>query len=155
MNTILPLRVHPTIVSLRDRVISAGRDGKHEVDLTYVTSRGNWYMQSWKGDNNKSGSIVANIGVHFFDMLQFIFGDVQENHIHLRENTCAAGYLEYERARVRWFLSLDVADVPAHDVLAAGFPCQPFSLAGVSKKNSLGRAHGFDDPTQGTLFFTI
>ena len=112
VNTILQLRVHPTIVALRDRVNSASRDGKHEVDLTYVTSRGNWYMQSWKGDNNKSGGIAANIGVHFFDMLHFIFGDVQENHVHLRENTCAAGYLEYERARVRWFLSLDVADVP-------------------------------------------
>lgn len=112
VNTILQLRVHPAIVALRNRVTGAGWEGKHEVDLTYVTSRGNWYMQSWKGDNKKSGGIATNIGVHFFDMLHFIFGDVQENKVHLRENTRAAGYLEYERARVRWFLSLDVSDVP-------------------------------------------
>jgi UDP-N-acetyl-2-amino-2-deoxyglucuronate dehydrogenase len=112
VNTILQLRVHPAIIALRDKVAAEARDGKHEVDLTYITSRGHWYLQSWKGDEKKSGGIATNIGVHFFDMLHFIFGALQENRVHLREDTRAAGYLEYERARVRWFLSLDVGDVP-------------------------------------------
>jgi UDP-N-acetyl-2-amino-2-deoxyglucuronate dehydrogenase len=112
VNTILQLRVHPAIIALRDQVAAGARDGKHEVDLTYITSRGNWYLQSWKGDEKKSGGIATNIGVHFFDMLYFIFGDLQENRVHLREDVRAAGYLEYEHARVRWFLSLDRRDVP-------------------------------------------
>ena len=112
VNTILQLRVHPAIIALREKVAAEARDDKHEVDLTYITSRGHWYLQSWKGDEKKSGGIATNIGVHFFDMLHFIFGDLRENHVHLREDTRAAGYLEYERARVRWFLSLKVDDMP-------------------------------------------
>jgi UDP-N-acetyl-2-amino-2-deoxyglucuronate dehydrogenase len=112
VNTILQLRLHPAIIALRDKCAAEPSDTKHEVDLTYITSRGHWYLQSWKGDEKKSGGIATNIGVHFFDMLHFIFGGLQENHVHLREDTKAAGYLEYENARVRWFLSLDVGDVP-------------------------------------------
>ncbi len=112
VNTILQLRVHPAITALRDKVQSSPKDGKHEVDLTYITSRGNWYLRSWKGDPKKSGGIATNIGVHFFDMLHFTFGDIQANHVHLNEETRAAGYLEYEHARVRWFLSIDIDDVP-------------------------------------------
>ena len=112
INTILQLRVHPAIVDLRERVRADRVDTKHEVDLTYITSRGNWYLQSWKGDERKSGGIATNIGVHFFDMLHFIFGRLQENVVHLSSDTRAAGYLEYERARVRWLLSVDVEDVP-------------------------------------------
>ncbi|MDG6348287.1 Gfo/Idh/MocA family oxidoreductase [Luteimonas sp. 8-5] len=112
INTILQLRVHPAIIALRKKVATGNFGSKHEVDLTYVTSRGNWYLQSWKGDERKSGGIATNIGVHFFDMLHFIFGRLQENVVHLYEPTKAAGYLEYERARVRWFLSVDAADVP-------------------------------------------
>lgn len=112
VNTILQLRVHPAIIALRDRVSSEASKRKREVQLTYITSRGHWYLQSWKGDDKKSGGIATNIGVHFFDMLHFIFGKLQENRVHLREDTRAAGYLEYEHARVRWFLSLDVRDVP-------------------------------------------
>lgn len=112
INTILQLRVHPSIIGLRDRIRSAPRDTKYEVDLTYITSRGRWYMQSWKGDTRKSGGIATNIGVHFFDMLHFLFGTMQENVVHLNSETKAAGYLEYEKARCRWFLSLDLADVP-------------------------------------------
>ena len=112
VNTILQLRVHPAITDLRERVRSSARDTKHEVDLTYITSRGHWYLQSWKGDVKKSGGIATNIGVHFFDMLHFIFGRLQDNVVHLSEETKAAGYLEYEHARVRWFLSIDIADVP-------------------------------------------
>ena len=112
VNTILQLRVHPAIVALRDKVNSGSKDHKHEVDLTYVTSRGRWYLQSWKGDIKKSGGIATNIGVHFFDMLYYIFGGLQENVVHVCNDTKAAGYLEYEHARVRWFLSVDVEDVP-------------------------------------------
>jgi UDP-N-acetyl-2-amino-2-deoxyglucuronate dehydrogenase len=112
VNTILQLRLHPAIIELRDRVSSETSRQKHEVQLTYITSRGHWYLQSWKGDDKKSGGIATNIGVHFFDMLHFIFGKIQENRVHLREDTRAAGYLEYQHARVRWFLSLDVRDVP-------------------------------------------
>lgn len=112
VNTILQLRVHPSIIALRDKVAAGPKDRKFDVDLTYITSRGHWYLQSWKGNVEKSGGIATNIGVHFYDMLHFLFGDVQENHVHLSQPTKAAGYLEYEHARVRWYLSLDVGDVP-------------------------------------------
>jgi UDP-N-acetyl-2-amino-2-deoxyglucuronate dehydrogenase len=112
VSTILQLRLHPAIVNLREKVRSGRLDSKHEVDLTYVTSRGHWYLRSWKGDLNKSGGIATNIGVHFFDMLHFIFGGLQDNIVHLSGDTKAAGYLEYEHARVRWFLSVDIEDVP-------------------------------------------
>lgn len=112
VNTILQLRVHPAIIALRERIMPEVRDTKYMVDLTYITSRGHWYQQSWKGDVRKSGGIATNIGVHFFDMLHFIFGKLQHNHVHLHEETRAAGYLEYERAQVRWFLSLDARDLP-------------------------------------------
>lgn len=112
VNTILQLRVHPSIVALRERVQQGAKNGKHDVDLTYITSRGHWYLQSWKGDLKKSGGIATNIGVHFFDMLHFIFGDLQGNVVHHSSDTKAAGFLEYENARVRWFLSVDFEDVP-------------------------------------------
>lgn len=112
VNTILQLRVHPSIVALREKVRNSPRTTKHEVDLSYITSRGHWYLQSWKGDLKKSGGIATNIGVHFFDMLHFIFGELQDNVVHYSSDTKAAGYLEYENARARWFLSVDVADVP-------------------------------------------
>lgn len=113
VNTILQLRLHPSIIALRDRVQAATGDKKYDVDLTYITSRGHWYLQSWKGDLKKSGGIATNIGVHFFDMLHFIFGDLQDNIVHHSSETKAAGYLEYANARVRWFLSVDVEDVPS------------------------------------------
>lgn len=112
IHTILQLRLHPSIIALREKIRSAPSDTKHEVDLTYITSRGRWYLQSWKGDTRKSGGIATNIGVHFFDMLHFLFGALHENVVHLNEPTRAAGYLEYEHARCRWFLSLEVMDVP-------------------------------------------
>jgi UDP-N-acetyl-2-amino-2-deoxyglucuronate dehydrogenase len=112
VNTILQLRLHPSIVALREQVQRGPHDRKHEVDLAYVTSRGHWYLQSWKGDPKKSGGIATNIGVHFFDMLHYIFGALQANVVHLDSETKAAGYLEYQNARVRWFLSVDIEDVP-------------------------------------------
>lgn len=113
INTILQLRLHPAILDVRRRSTEAVRSTKHEVDLTYVTARGHWYQRSWKGDVKKSGGIATNIGVHFFDMLHFVFGRLQANRVHLATESKAAGYLEYERARVRWFLSIDIDDVPA------------------------------------------
>lgn len=112
VNTILQLRVHPAIIALKEKVQSEAKDKKYEVDLTYITSRGKWYLQSWKGNIKKSGGIATNIGVHFFDMLHFVFGELQNNIVHHVSDTKAAGYLEYENARVRWFLSVDVEDVP-------------------------------------------
>lgn len=112
VSTILQLRVHPSIIALREKVRSGNRNTKHEVDLTYITSRGHWYLQSWKGDVKKSGGIATNIGVHFYDMLHFVFGDLQDNVVHHSDQTMAAGYLEYEKARVRWFLSVDYKYVP-------------------------------------------
>lgn len=114
VNTILQLRVHPSIIALREKVQREQKATKHEVDLTYITSRGHWYLQSWKGDGKKSGGIATNIGVHFYDMLHFIFGELQENIVHHSDETMAAGYLEYERARVRWFLSVDYKYVPGN-----------------------------------------
>lgn len=119
VNTILQLRVHPAIIALKEKVQSEAKDKKYEVDLTYITSRGKWYLQSWKGDIKKSGGIATNIGVHFFDMLHFVFGKLQDNIVHHVSDTKAAGYLEYENARVRWFLSVDVEDVPV-EVQAKG-----------------------------------
>lgn len=119
INTILQLRLHSAIIAMRDKVLVADNVRKFDVDLSYVTSRGRWYLQSWKGDTSKSGGIATNIGVHFFDMLHFLFGDLQENKVHVHEPTRAGGYLEYERARVRWYMSLDVNDVPA-DLRKAG-----------------------------------
>lgn len=112
VNTILQLRVHPSIVALKEKVQNEKSDTKHEVDLTYITSRGKWYLQSWKGDQSKSGGIATNIGVHFYDMLHFVFGKLQSNVVHVSDATKAAGYLEYENARVRWFLSIDENDLP-------------------------------------------
>jgi UDP-N-acetyl-2-amino-2-deoxyglucuronate dehydrogenase len=112
INTILQLRLHPSIIALKERVQNQPQNTKHEVDLTYITSRGKWYDISWKGDESKSGGIATNIGVHFYDMLSWIFGEVQENKVHVSEKHKAAGYLEFEKARVRWFLSIDENDLP-------------------------------------------
>jgi UDP-N-acetyl-2-amino-2-deoxyglucuronate dehydrogenase len=109
---ILQLRHHDSILRLRDKVSSATLGGKIDVELTYITSRGKWYMESWKGDSRKSFGLETNIGVHFYDMLHFVFGDLQRNEVHYRSALKAAGYLEYERARVRWFLSIDSGDLP-------------------------------------------
>jgi len=109
---ILQLRHHDAILKLRDKVAAAPDDTKFDVELTYITSRGKWYMESWKGDNRKSFGVATNIGVHFYDMLHFIFGKLQRNVVHHSGAQKAAGFLEYERARVRWFLSIDANDLP-------------------------------------------
>ena len=109
---ILQLRLHDSIIALKKKVDAAPKDKIFDFDLTYITSRGKWYYTSWKGDDQKSGGIATNIGVHFFDMLSWIFGDVKENIIHVHEHDRAAGYLEFSRARVRWFLSINSDTLP-------------------------------------------
>lgn len=115
VNTILQLRLHPSIIALKQSVEEQLRvnPGKvFDVDLTYLTSRGRWYHVSWKGDEHKSGGVATNIGVHFFDMLAYVFGPVQKNVCHIRNPDVAAGYLELEHARVRWFLSVSAEYLP-------------------------------------------
>ncbi|QNL20606.1 Gfo/Idh/MocA family oxidoreductase [Hyphobacterium sp. CCMP332] len=108
---ILQLRLHPSVIALKQK-IEAEPNKIHDIDLTYITSRGNWYYASWKGDINKSGGIATNIGIHFFDMLMWIFGPVQKRKIHLHEHDRASGFLELKNARVRWFLSINAETLP-------------------------------------------
>ena len=109
ISTILQLRLHPAIIALRERFAKSNK--RHKVELTYITSRGRWYYASWKGDDGRSGGVATNIGVHFFDMLSYVFGPVSRNEAHLREPERAAGSLECERADISWFLSLDRNDL--------------------------------------------
>lgn len=109
---ILQLRLHPSIIELKKTINNAPEDKIHDIDLTYITSRGRWYHISWKGETEKSGGVATNIGVHFFDMLTWIFGKVKMNIVHLYEKDKAAGFLQLEKARVRWYLSLDSNDIP-------------------------------------------
>lgn len=117
--TILQLRLHPSVVALRDLVTKAAAGERFSVDLDYITARGNWYQFSWKGDVNKSGGIATNIGVHFFDMLLWVFGGVIENNVHHHSATKAAGFLKLEKADVNWRLSIDADDLP-NEAKAAG-----------------------------------
>jgi len=112
VNNILQLRLHPSIMELKRQIDEGPADKVYDIDLTYITSRGNWYFISWKGDEQKSGGVATNIGVHFFDMLTWIFGDVKQSMVHLYREDKAAGFLDLEKARVRWFLSVDSGDLP-------------------------------------------
>lgn len=109
---ILQLRLHPSIIALKKQVEEGPKDKIYNLDLTYITSRGHWYFASWKGDQSKSGGIATNIGVHFYDMLSWIFGDVEKNIVHVYEPKRASGYLEFKKARVRWYLSVDFTTIP-------------------------------------------
>jgi UDP-N-acetyl-2-amino-2-deoxyglucuronate dehydrogenase len=109
--TILQLRLHPQLVALRAK-LAASPSRKHDVCLTYVTARGRWYDVSWKGIEERSGGVVTNIGIHFFDLLLWLFGPVQHSEVHLKEPHKAGGFIELERADVRWFLSTDSSDLP-------------------------------------------
>ena len=114
IHSILQLRLHPAIIALRDKVEAGDPNKTYDVDLGYFTSRGAWYHASWKGLEHKSGGIATNIGVHFYDMLSFIFGANKTNIVHHRGADAAAGYLEFERARVRWVLSINRDHLPSH-----------------------------------------
>lgn len=117
--TILQLRLHPAIIALKEKIAASPAGKKYDINLQYITSRGNWYHSSWKGDIQKSGGIATNIGVHFFDMLMWIFGPVVENKVRLHTNDTAAGNLVLQKANVNWMLSIDENGLPA-EVRAAG-----------------------------------
>ena len=112
VNTILQLRLHPAIIALREKVKAAPKDKIFDVNLSYITSRGNWYQISWKGELQKSGGIATNIGIHFFDMLIWVFGSVKTVDVKRMDNDSAQGYLELERARVNWNLSINYEHIP-------------------------------------------
>ncbi len=109
---ILQLRLHPSLASLKKKIEENPGNRVHDIDLTYITSRGSWYYTSWKGNIQKSGGITTNIGIHFFDMLTWIFGKLLHLTVHLLEPNKASGYMELEKARVRWYLSIDYNDLP-------------------------------------------
>lgn len=117
--TILQLRLHPAIIDLREKIKNSPKDKRHKINLTYITSRGHWYHTSWKGDVQKSGGIATNIGVHFFDMLMWIFGDVRENIVFKHTDDTASGKLVLDNADVEWMLSIDAGTLP-EDVRKAG-----------------------------------
>ena len=130
IHNVLQLRVHPAIVALRERIRSEKAATKHRIDLTYITSRGRWYFTSWKGDVSKSGGVASNIGVHFFDMLIWIFGDVQHQEVHVSQDDRMAGYLELEKATVRWFLSVDRGDLPEAEKRAGKYTYRSITVDG-------------------------
>jgi UDP-N-acetyl-2-amino-2-deoxyglucuronate dehydrogenase len=117
--TILQLRLHPSIIALKNKIATAEPGKKYKIKLDYITSRGHWYNTSWKGDIEKSGGIATNIGVHFFDMLMWIFGDVTENNVKAHTRQSASGHLELKKASVEWSLSIDANTLPA-EIKAAG-----------------------------------
>ena len=110
---ILQLRVHPTIIALKEKIEKEKQTSKHTIDLTYITSRGRWYFTSWKGDTSKSGGVATNIGIHFFDMLMWIFGTLDYQELHYADEKKMAGFMALEKANVRWFLSVDKNDLPS------------------------------------------
>lgn len=136
VSTILQLRLHPAIQALKERV--ALENKIQDLDLTYITSRGNWYYSSWKGDLEKSGGIATNIGIHFFDMLSWVFGKVQKNTVHLHTHDRAAGYLELEKARVRWFLSINADTLPKEATEAGKRTFRTITMNGESIEFSEG-----------------
>ena len=111
--TILQLRLHPAIIALREKIAAGAPDKVYDVKLNYITSRGKWYHISWKGDITRSGGVATNIGIHFFDMLTWIFGDVKENIVELHDNEQASGFLCLQKANVKWHLSIDANHLPA------------------------------------------
>lgn len=110
---VLQLRVHPAIIALKNMIENENRTTKYSINLTYITSRGRWYLTSWKGDISKSGGIATNIGIHFFDMLLWIFGKLDYQELHHSDERKMAGFMSLEKANVRWFLSVDKNDLPA------------------------------------------
>lgn len=138
---ILQLRLHPAIIALREKIAAAPPDQVFDVDLTYLTSRGRWYGISWKGDIGKSGGIATNIGVHFFDMLGWVFGPLQDNTVHIHRPDVAAGMLTYRQARVRWFLSINADYLPPEAQAAGKRTYRSITIAG----EELEFSDGFTD----------
>lgn len=145
VHSILQLRLHPSIIALREKVLASPEEKIFDVDLTYMTSRGKWYMKSWKGFDHKSGGVATNIGVHFYDMLHFIFGELKSNEVHFRDEKTASGYLEYERARVKWFLSIDSNNLPDNAVKGEKLTYRSITINDGDNKEELEFSGGFTD----------
>lgn len=145
VNSILQLRLHPSIIALKEKVAAAPADKVFDVDLTYMTSRGKWYMKSWKGFDHKSGGVATNIGVHFYDMLHFIFGELKSNEVHFRDEKTASGYLEYECARVKWFLSIDSNNLPDNAVKGEKLTYRSITINDGDNTEELEFSGGFTD----------
>ncbi len=135
---ILQLRLHDAIIALRKKVQDGPKDKIYDVDLTYITSRGNWYYTSWKGDPRKSGGVATNIGVHFYDMLSWVFGAVKKNIVHIHTHDRVAGFLEFERARVRYFLSINVETLPENVKLSGKRTYRSLQMEGTEVEFSDG-----------------
>ena len=138
---ILQLREHPSILKLKDKIDNSSLSKKYDIDLTYITSRGNWYYTSWKGNDSKSGGIATNIGIHFFDMLSWIFGKMENNVVHLAKHDRASGYLEFKNARVRWFLSINEDLIPREQKLLGKRTYRSIKIGG----EELEFSDGFND----------
>jgi UDP-N-acetyl-2-amino-2-deoxyglucuronate dehydrogenase len=145
VNSILQLRLHPTIIELRKKVAASTSDKVFDVELTYLTSRGKWYMKSWKGFDHKSGGVATNIGVHFYDMLHFIFGGVKNIVVHYRDEKTASGYIEYEHARVKWFLSIDPSHLPKNAVKGEKLTYRSITINDGKNIQELEFSGGFTD----------
>lgn len=139
--TILQLRLHPAILALKKQIEEAGTDKIYDIDLTYITSRGKWYFISWKGDIAKSGGIATNIGVHFFDMLSWIFGEPVSNKVNVITADMAAGFLQLKQARVRWFLSINEQHLPKNVKESGKRTFRSLSIGG----NEFEFSEGFTD----------
>lgn len=138
VNTVLQLRVHPSIIALREKVLNGPKDKVYDIDLTYLTSRGPWYHYSWKGDPNKSGGLATNIGVHFFDMLSWIFGKVEKIEVHSSSDSLISGFLALERGRVKWILSIDRHLIPKEYVDKGQFTYRSIKVDGEEVEFSNG-----------------
>jgi UDP-N-acetyl-2-amino-2-deoxyglucuronate dehydrogenase len=128
--TVLQLRVHPSLIALREKLLRNDVGHKHEIVLTYITSRGRWYLVSWKGQPDRSGGLATNIGVHFYDLLIWLFGKVEHSEVHFANQNKTGGYIELERARVRWLLSIDKRDVPPEIAVAGQQTCRSITCDG-------------------------
>lgn len=153
---IFQLRLHPSIIALKEKIDADNSDKIYDVDLCYITSRGNWYYTSWKGDIQKSGGIATNIGVHFYDMLSWIFGEFKKSVVHLHEHDRAAGYLEFAKARVRWFLSINYETIPEEIRMAGKRTYRLMTVNGSSFEFSDGftelHTNSYKDILDGTGF---
>ena len=139
--TIMQLRLHPDVVALKERIDSNPPDEKVDILLTYITRRGEWYHISWKGSEAKSGGLAMNIGIHFFDLLAWIFGPVEQSAVHLRQDDRMSGVLELQKARVRWFLSVNGEDLPAETVEEGGYAYRNLTMDG----EEIDLSSGFED----------
>jgi UDP-N-acetyl-2-amino-2-deoxyglucuronate dehydrogenase len=140
VHNVLQLRLHPSIIALKERIAKENSARKYDIELTYITSRGRWYEVSWKGDIHKSGGVATNIGIHFFDMLLWIFGKLQRQAVHVAGDRKMSGFFELEKARVRWFLSLDRSDLPRAAQEAKKTTYRSLTLNGESYEFSEGFA---------------